>query len=91
MKPMKILFALYLCLTAHQVGNIAAAESKPNVVFFLVDDQRNTSLGCVELLRDRIADPTELVNLADNPDYKAVLQNLREKSSEYKEQYSRHQ
>ncbi len=43
---MKILLALYLCLTLLQVGIIAAAETKPNVVFVLVDDQRNTSLGC---------------------------------------------
>ena len=44
-----------------------------------------------ELLYDRIADPTELVNLADNPDYNAVLLGLREKSVDYKAQYSRHQ
>jgi len=43
---MKILLALYLCLTALQVGVGDAAETKPNVVFVLVDDQRNTSLGC---------------------------------------------
>ncbi len=43
-----------------------------------------------ELLYDRIADPTELVNLADNPEYKAILQSLRERSTDYKTQYSRH-
>ena len=34
--------------------------------------------------------PTELVNLADNPDYNAVLQSLREKSADYRSQYFRH-
>ena len=29
-----------------QASIVAAAEIKPNVVFVLVDDQRNTSLGC---------------------------------------------
>jgi arylsulfatase A-like enzyme len=41
----KLLLALYICLTVCQVG-IATAETKPNIVFVLVDDQRNTSLSC---------------------------------------------
>ena len=42
---MKRLLALYFCLTVLQVS-VASAETKPNIVFVLVDDQRNTSLGC---------------------------------------------
>ena len=42
---MKPLLALYICLTAFQVS-VAAAETRPNIVFVLVDDQRNTSLSC---------------------------------------------
>ncbi|TWU02210.1 sulfatase-like hydrolase/transferase [Stieleria varia] len=42
---MKRLLALYLCLTAFQLS-VAAADTRPNIVFVLVDDQRNTSLGC---------------------------------------------
>ncbi len=44
-----------------------------------------------ELLYDREVDPTELVNRADDPDYLAVLESLREKSTDYKTQYSQHQ
>ena len=43
---MRFLLAFYPCLIAIQVGVVAAAEKRPNVVFVLVDDQRNTSLGC---------------------------------------------
>ncbi len=35
--------AFLLCI---QVSALFAAETKPNIVFVLVDDQRNTSLGC---------------------------------------------
>ncbi len=44
----------------------------------------------VELLYDRVADPTELVNLADDPEYTAVLQSFRDKCLDYKNQYSAH-
>ena len=41
----KLLFGLAAVLCA--VGNSARAESeKPNILFFLVDDQRNDTLGC---------------------------------------------
>lgn len=43
--PMKQLLAFYICLTAFPV-HVAASETKPNIVFVLVDDQRNTSLSC---------------------------------------------
>ena len=33
-------------LLGFQVSGLFAAEKKPNIVFILVDDQRNTSLGC---------------------------------------------
>ena len=36
---------LTLCLSC-QVAGLFAADRKPNIVFVLVDDQRNTSLGC---------------------------------------------
>lgn len=36
---------LTLCLSC-QVAGLFAADQKPNIVFVLVDDQRNTSLGC---------------------------------------------
>ena len=45
MPLMKLLIAVFLCLTACNVS-IATDETKPNIVFVLVDDQRNTSLGC---------------------------------------------
>ncbi len=41
---MKLLLALYVCLTVSQVST--AADAQPNIVFVLVDDQRNTSLSC---------------------------------------------
>ncbi len=44
-----------------------------------------------ELLYDRVADPTELINLADNSEYKAVLESLRKKSTDYRTQYSQQQ
>ena len=37
-----VVLALAYCL----MGGAAAAESKPNIVFILVDDQRNDTLGC---------------------------------------------
>ena len=43
----------------------------------------------VELLYDRNVDPTELVDLAANPEYKAVLERLRKKSLDYKDKYTR--
>ncbi len=68
------------------------ANPKQIATWFGVRDNRYTYANYyddgAELLYDRIADPTELVNLADNPDYKAVLQSLREKSTDYKERYS---
>ena len=42
-KPLPALIALLL---GFQVSGLFAAEKKPNIVFILVDDQRNTSLGC---------------------------------------------
>jgi len=42
-KPLPALIALLL---GFQVSALFAAEKKPNIVFILVDDQRNTSLGC---------------------------------------------
>jgi arylsulfatase A-like enzyme len=43
---MRVLLFFYFMLSATQVSNLVAAETRPNVVFVLVDDQRNTSLGC---------------------------------------------
>jgi arylsulfatase A-like enzyme len=44
-RVMKSILALYICLNVLQIS-VAADETKPNIVFVLVDDQRNTSLGC---------------------------------------------
>ncbi|MCX6856074.1 MAG: sulfatase-like hydrolase/transferase [Verrucomicrobia bacterium] len=38
--------AFIALLLSFQVSALFAAEKKPNIVFVLVDDQRNTSLGC---------------------------------------------
>ena len=38
--------ALLALLLGCQISALFAAEKKPNIVFVLVDDQRNTSLGC---------------------------------------------
>ena len=43
---MRILLALCFCLLVIQKATFFAADKKPNIVFVLVDDQRNTSLGC---------------------------------------------
>ncbi len=43
---MRILLALCFCLLVIQKATVFAADKKPNIVFVLVDDQRNTSLGC---------------------------------------------
>jgi arylsulfatase A-like enzyme len=42
-----------------------------------------------EVLYDRERDPTELTNVANDPEYQAILKKLRQRSLEYKEQYSR--
>ena len=182
-KPLPALIALLL---GFQVSGLFAAEKKPNIVFTLVDDQRNTSLGCAghpqiktpvidslaargarfetatsldipatildlaavpipakyqgatltpllagarpknwrtdffvehhsnpaniatwfgvrdnrytyanyyqngaELLYDRERDPTELTNVAADPSYAAVFAQLRQRSLDYKTQYTR--
>jgi len=43
----------------------------------------------VELLYDREKDPTQLVDVSGNPEYKSVLNGLREKCEEYVEKYTR--
>ncbi len=43
MKKRKTLFAL---IALGQISRLLGAAEKPNIVFVLVDDQRNTSLGC---------------------------------------------
>ncbi len=43
----------------------------------------------VELLYDRNVDPTELTNVAGDPEYQAVLADLRQRSLVYKAQYTR--
>jgi arylsulfatase A-like enzyme len=43
----------------------------------------------VELLYDREKDPTQLSDVAGNPEYQAVLKKLRSRSEEYKKQYTR--
>jgi len=42
----KALHALLALSLTFQVSVLFAADQKPNIVFVLVDDQRNTSLGC---------------------------------------------
>jgi len=42
-----------------------------------------------ELLYDRERDPTELTNVANDPEYQAALKKLRQRSLEYKAQYTR--
>jgi arylsulfatase A-like enzyme len=42
-----------------------------------------------ELLYDRERDPTELTNVAGDPDYAAIIEDLRAKSLAYKDQYLR--
>lgn len=42
----KLLPALIVFLLGGQLAELFAADRKPNIVFVLVDDQRNTSLGC---------------------------------------------
>ncbi|MEN9632934.1 MAG: hypothetical protein RL077_1338 [Verrucomicrobiota bacterium] len=42
----KALHALLALSPTFQVSVLFAADQKPNIVFVLVDDQRNTSLGC---------------------------------------------
>ncbi len=41
-----------------------------------------------ELLFDRQRDPTEQTNLADDPEYQTILKKLRQRSLDYKAQYS---
>ena len=42
-----------------------------------------------ELLYDRERDPTELTNVAADPGYAAVFARLRQRSLDYKKQYTR--
>ena len=43
----------------------------------------------VELLYDRQRDPTELTNVAGDPEYQTILENLRQRSVAYKDYYTR--
>ncbi|HIG30778.1 MAG TPA: hypothetical protein EYQ50_24435 [Verrucomicrobiales bacterium] len=67
----------------------ARADTRPNIVFLMTDDQRNDTLGCVghpivktPNIDDLKVDPDELTNLADSSEHASILKTLRVRCDE---------
>ncbi|MBM4091512.1 MAG: hypothetical protein FJ276_19110 [Planctomycetes bacterium] len=85
-----------LVSTARAADVPASAEKRPNILFFLTDDQPQIGMGCMgnrhirtphhEQLFDLTTDPQELTNLAGDAAQAAILAQLRARCDEYREQ-----
>jgi len=83
-KPLPALIALLLGI---QVSALFAAGKKPNIVFVLVDDQRNTSLGCAghPQIKTPVIDSLGVKNLIADSAHADTLARLRKELAEWRQ------